>query len=102
MGKLDSVHTERYLARVRLVITGGVQGVGYRAWAVGQATRLALRGWIRNRADGAVESEFAGDPDAVARFRDLLSQGPHAARVERVREEAAGVEELPQPFRTVW
>ncbi len=90
------------MERRRVVITGQVQGVGFRAWAVGQALTLGVRGWIRNRADGAVEAEMAGDPDAVARLHDLLAQGPHHARVERVTEEAPGVEDLPDPFRTVW
>jgi acylphosphatase len=83
-------------ARTRVVITGRVQGVGFRAWAVQQARTLGLRGWIRNRADGAVEAEMAGDPDAVARMRDLLAQGPPLARVERL------VESLPDTFQTVW
>ena len=88
--------------RARFVVTGHVQGVGFRAWAVTQAARLELSGYIRNRADGAVEAEADGDPDAITRFRDLLAQGPHGARVERVREEDPGIETLPDPFRTVW
>lgn len=89
-------------ARTRIVITGRVQGVGFRAWAVQQARTLGLRGWIRNRADGAVEAEMAGDPDAVARMRDLLAQGPPLARVERLVDEQPGVESLPDTFQTVW
>ena len=88
--------------RARFVVTGMVQGVGFRAWAVSQAARLELQGYIRNRADGAVEAEAAGDPDAIGRFRDLLAQGPHSAHVQRVLEEPPGVEELPETFRTVW
>lgn len=90
------------MARTRVVITGKVQAVGFRAWAVSQAHRLEVRGWIRNRADGAVEAEIDGDADAVSRMRDLLAQGPHGAHVVRVQEEPAGVEALPDPFRTVW
>lgn len=89
-------------ARTRVVITGRVQGVGFRAWAVQQARTLGLRGCIRNRADGAVEAEMAGDPDAVARMRDLLAQGPPLARVERLVDEQPGVESLPDTFQTVW
>lgn len=89
-------------ARTRVVITGRVQGVGFRAWAVQQARTLGLRGWIRNRADGAVEAEMAGDPDAVARMRDLLAQGPPLARVERLVDEQPGVESLPDTFQIVW
>ncbi len=90
------------MARTRLVIEGRVQGIGYRAWAVGQANRLEVRGWIRNRADGAVEAEIEGDADAVDRLRDLFAQGPHGAHVRRVTEEPVGIDELPSPFRTVW
>jgi acylphosphatase len=88
--------------RTRFVVTGRVQAVGFRAWAVSQAARLELQGYIRNRADGAVEAEVDGDPDAVTRFRDLLAQGPHGARVERVIDEPPGIEQLPATFRTVW
>lgn len=88
--------------RIRVLITGRVQGVGYRAWAVTQASKLEVRGWIRNRADGAVEAEIAGDPDAVARMRDLLAQGPPLARVDRLVDEQPGVETLPDTFHTVW
>src|SRR5690606_21766634 len=93
----------RYMeARSRHVITGSVQGIGFRACAVQQARTPGLRGWIRNRAAGAVEAEMAGDPDAVARMRDLLAQGPPLARVERLVDEQPGVESLPDTFQTVW
>jgi acylphosphatase len=87
---------------VRVLITGRVQGVGFRAWAVSQAEKLGVRGWIRNRADGAVEAEIAGDPDAVARMRDLLAQGPPHAHVDRLVDEQPGIETLPERFQTVW
>lgn len=45
---------------------------------------------------------MAGDPDAVARMRDLLAQGPPLARVERLVDEQPGVESLPDTFQTVW
>jgi acylphosphatase len=45
----------------RLVITGRVHGVGYRAWLVHKARELGLSGWVRNRPDGAVEALIAGD-----------------------------------------
>ena len=41
--------------QARLTITGRVQGVGYRDWAITTAMRLGLTGWVRTRADGAVE-----------------------------------------------
>ena len=69
---------------VRLRISGRVQGVGYRAWAVATARRLGLRGWVRNRRDGSVEALVSGDEDAVAAMIEACRDGPFAARVAEV------------------
>ena len=69
---------------VRLVITGRVQGVGYRAWAIATARRLGLRGWVRNRSDGAVEALVAGPEEAVAAMLAACRRGPAAASVAAV------------------
>jgi len=68
----------------RLRITGRVQGVGYRAWAIEAAARLGLRGWVRNRRDGSVEALVTGDDDKVAAMIEACRQGPFAARVSGV------------------
>ena len=68
----------------RLRITGRVQGVGYRAWAMQVATRLGLRGWVRNRTDGSVEALVIGEDDAVARMIEACREGPFGARVSDV------------------
>ena len=68
----------------RLRITGRVQGVGYRAWTVGTARRLGLRGWVRNRADGSVEALVIGGDGAVAAMIQACRKGPPAARVAEV------------------
>jgi acylphosphatase len=65
----------------RLRITGRVQGVGYRAWAMQMATRLGLRGWVRNRTDTTVEALVIGEDDAVARMIEACREGPFGARV---------------------
>jgi acylphosphatase len=70
-------------ARVR--ITGRVQGVGYRAWAIETAARLGLRGWVRNRSNGSVEVLVIGDEDAVAAMIEACRDGPFAARVTEVQ-----------------
>lgn len=67
-----------------LRITGRVQGVGYRDWAVWTARGLGLAGWVRNRCDGSVEAVAAGPPDAVDAFIAACRQGPMAARVTDV------------------
>ena len=69
---------------VRLRITGEVQGVGYRIWAMRTAAGLGLRGWVRNRFDGSVEALATGAPDAVAALIAACRQGPRAARVAAV------------------
>ncbi|MGE5268386.1 MAG: acylphosphatase [Thiohalocapsa sp.] len=69
---------------VRLRISGRVQGVGYRAWAVQTAARLGVRGWVRNRADGSVEALVSGDDGAVAAMIAACHDGPFAARVAGV------------------
>ena len=52
----------------RLRITGRVQGVGYRVWALRMASRLGLRGWVRNRSDGSVEALVIGEDDGSVSF----------------------------------
>lgn len=68
----------------RFVVSGQVQGVGFRYSAMAQARRLGLTGWVANRPDGAVEGVVGGDAAVLGRFREWLQQGPPAARVERV------------------
>ena len=66
------------------VITGRVQGVGYRAWAANRATQMGLRGWVRNRRDGSVEAVFKGEEQAVVRMLDDCWRGPRSAVVKDV------------------
>jgi acylphosphatase len=62
-------------------ITGRVQGVGYRAWAIETAARLGLRGWVRNRSDGSVEALVIGEDDRVRAMLEACRTGPFAAGV---------------------
>ncbi len=70
---------------VHLVIAGRVQGVAFRARAVGEATRLGLSGWVRNRMDGTVEVRAEGALDAVQAFVAWCRRGPPAAQVQEVQ-----------------
>jgi acylphosphatase len=67
-----------------VMISGRVQGVGYRAWTGDQAILLGLHGWVRNRRDGSVEAVFAGPEDVVAQMIALCHRGPSPAHVDRV------------------
>jgi acylphosphatase len=70
--------------RVRVVVSGTVQMVGFRAFAQRQASLLGLSGYVRNTPAGQVEVEAEGDSKAVGKLVDLLRRGPSAARVTRV------------------
>ena len=72
---------------VRVRIEGRVQGIGFRYWTIDQAVALGLRGWVRNRIDGAVEAVFAGPGEAVAEMVRRCHDGPAFAHVERVSED---------------
>jgi len=69
---------------VHLRITGRVQGVGYRAWALQIASRLGLRGWVRNRRDGSVEALVIGGEAAIDGMIEACRRGPRAATVTDV------------------
>jgi len=68
----------------RFVISGRVQGVGFRYFVQSVATREAISGWVRNLDDGRVETAAAGEPDALERFERAIRQGPAGARVDHV------------------
>lgn len=71
--------------RLRVEILGDVQGVGFRFFAERRANQLGLRGWVRNRYDGAVEVEAEGPVPDLQTFLSALRQGPRAARIDNVR-----------------
>lgn len=71
----------------RLVVTGRVQGVAYRANMRREAQRLGVTGWVRNRSDGSVEAMVAGSAEQVAAIINWARRGPPAAQVEHVAVE---------------
>ena len=76
--------------RRRVLVSGRVQGVAFRAAARAQAHAGGVTGWVRNLADGRVEAVFEGDPVAVDALVAWCREGPSWARVDRVdvRDEA--------------
>jgi len=84
---------------VRVLITGRVQGVGYRAFVRHRAVELGLRGWVKNRADGSVEALAEGAEEPLARFVDALRQGSWRAEVEDVTAEWGEPAGSPEGFR---
>ena len=70
--------------RVRAIVSGRVQHVGFRYWACEQAERLGLTGTVQNLADGNVEVVMQGLPDMVGEMKEKLRQGPSMAIVSRI------------------
>jgi acylphosphatase len=81
--------SEDDVTTLRLRIEGSVQGVGYRFFAVDEARKLGLDGWIRNRSDGSVEALVSGPTKQVESFVATCMRGPPGARVSNVDMHAA-------------
>jgi acylphosphatase len=71
------------LAR-RIVVSGRVQGVGFRFFAQASAVREGLHGWVRNLPDGRVEISAEGEAESLDRFEHAVRHGPSGARIENV------------------
>lgn len=72
------------MKQVRVIISGDVQGVGFRAWTRAQAKNLGLAGWVKNREDGSVEATAEGDSGSLDEFVKRCQQGPQVAWVKHV------------------
>lgn len=70
--------------RICVIVSGQVQGVAFRASCQREAVARGVRGWVRNRWDGAVEALFEGPADAVDAMVRWCHYGPPAAEVEHV------------------
>lgn len=70
--------------RVHLIVSGHVQGVGFRAFTQEQAKALGLTGWVRNRANGTVEAVIEGPAEKVKALLEKLKRGPESARVVKL------------------
>jgi len=75
----------------RLIVSGRVQGVGFRFFAERAARELSILGFVRNLPDGAVEAVAEGEETAVARYVERLRQGPRLGRVTDLRIEEIAV-----------
>jgi acylphosphatase len=78
------------MKRVRVVISGRVQGVWFRAWTQEEARRRGLDGWVMNRRDGAVEAVFEGEDERVDDMIEACWGGPPHARVFDVAAQDEG------------
>lgn len=70
--------------RLHVVVHGKVQGIYFRAYAQAEGNRLELKGWVKNRADGAVEVAFEGEAEKVDQMLAWLKQGSPGSQVTKV------------------
>ncbi|HKI97927.1 MAG TPA: acylphosphatase [bacterium] len=89
--------------RVHILVTGRVQGVGYRHFTLQQARRLGITGWVRNLPGGEVEVLASLPPGTRERFLAALRRGPPMAEVDGVAVTPAAPQQEPPPaiFRVV-
>ena len=81
--------------RVRVLVEGRVQGVGFRYAAYQEANRLGVKGWARNLPDGRVEAVYEGPPEAIDDMLAWTTHGPQSARVTGLETH----DEMPQDER---
>ncbi|AFY77169.1 MAG: acylphosphatase [Hydrococcus sp. C42_A2020_068] len=82
------------IIRAHVLVSGLVQGVGYRYSTVDRAEKLGLNGWVRNLPDGRVEAVFEGEKAAVEEMIRWCRRGPSAAVVQNVTVEMGEPEGL--------
>jgi acylphosphatase len=68
----------------RFILSGRVQGVGFRYFTLDAARREGVNGFVTNRDDGSVEAVAEGESESLERFERAIRQGPSRSRVERV------------------
>ena len=74
----------------KFLVSGRVQGVGYRFFAERVANQLGIQGYVKNLWDGSVEVYAIGDAASLEELKRQLAEGPRSARV-------SGVEETDEP-----
>jgi acylphosphatase len=73
----------------RYVVSGRVQGVGFRWFVEREAAQLGIAGWVRNCDNGDVEVMATGTREQLSALRRKLEEGPRASRVDHVGESRA-------------
>ena len=82
------------MVRYRVLVTGLVQGVNFRAACQRLAWQHGVTGWVRNLNDGRVEAVFEGSPSDVERLVDWARHGPRLAVVSDITVRAEQPEGL--------
>ena len=83
---------------LRVLVSGRVQGVGYRASTRQKAIALGILGWVRNLPDGRVEAMIQGEATPIDSMMKWFYEGPPAANVTAVETEQQPIESSFETF----
>ena len=87
--------------RVHLIVSGAVQGVGFRMFIDRKARELKLCGWVKNRMDGSVEIDAQGTEEAIEELLHQAKRGPSRSRVTSIRKEEREPDSAPGRFTII-
>jgi len=87
------------MKQVHVIISGTVQGVGYRYFVKSWARQFGITGWVGNMADGRVEGIFKGDDRAIENLIEKCRKGPFLSEVKNIDVNDQDTEEVFEDFR---
>ena len=87
--------------RKHIVITGRVQGVGFRYWLYKAAVRNNINGWVKNKISGEVEALLIGNAVKIDNLIKLCEKGPPSSKVTRVEVKNYKKEYLKKSFEII-
>ncbi len=76
---------------IQFIISGRVQGVGFRQFTLTRARQIGVSGFVQNRPDGSVECTAAGTPEQLAALEAAIRRGPPGSQVDSVLRNPADV-----------
>ena len=84
-----------------IVITGEVQGVGFRYWLYKAAVQKKINGWVKNNISGEVEALLIGNAVKIDNLIKLCEKGPPSSKVTRVEVKIYEKEYLKKSFEII-
>ena len=84
-----------------IIISGKVQGVGFRYWLRKKANQKNIYGWVKNKVSGEVEALFIGDETKINDLIELCKKGPSSSKVTKIIVQNYQEEYLSRSFNII-
>ena len=84
-----------------IIISGKVQGVGFRYWLRKKANQKNIYGWVKNKVSGEVEALFLGDETKINDLIELCKKGPSSSKVTKIIVQNYQKEYLSRSFNII-